>query len=237
MSAAARYLHTVRYLRPSQLANRVWRRLYRPRPDLRPAPSLRAREGAWAVPVAAEPTLLGPTRLRFLNVERQCAVAADWRPTDAALLWRYHLHYFDDLNATDAAARVAWHHALLRRWVEENPPGGEVAWDPYPTSRRIVNWIKWALGGHELSADCVESLAVQLRWLSRRLEYHLLGNHLFANAKALASTGSLSLWQYGVKQAQDGERQRAPVQKVGLLAHTSVRVEPYKQPFKVLPHE
>jgi hypothetical protein len=40
-----------------------------------------------------------------------------------------------------------------------------------------------------------------------------------------------------VKQAQDGERQMAPLQKVGLLAHSSVRVEPYKQPFKVLPHE
>jgi hypothetical protein len=29
----------------------------------------------------------------------------------------------------------------------------------------------------------------------------------------------------------------APLQKIGVLAHNSVRVEPYKQPFKVLPHE
>lgn len=64
-----------------------------------------------------------------------------------------------------------------------------------------------------------------------------MGGDAAGIAKALASKGSLSLWQYSVKQANDGERQMAPLQKVGLLAHTSVRVEPYKQPFKVLPHE
>jgi hypothetical protein len=64
-----------------------------------------------------------------------------------------------------------------------------------------------------------------------------MGGDAAGIAKALASKGSLSLWQYSVKQAQDGERQMAPLQKIGVLAHNSVRVEPYKQPFKVLPHE
>ena len=64
-----------------------------------------------------------------------------------------------------------------------------------------------------------------------------MGGDAAGIAKALAAKGSLSLWQYGVKQAADGERQMAPVAKIGLLAHNSVRVEPYKQPFKVLPHE
>jgi uncharacterized heparinase superfamily protein len=35
----------------------------------------------------------------------------------------------------------------------------------------------------------VHSLAVQVRWLTGRLETHLLGNHLFANAKALVMAG------------------------------------------------
>ena len=55
-------------------------------------------------------------------------------------------------------------------------------------------------------------------------------------AKAIASKGSLSLWQYAVTQ-KDGERMVAPRQKIGVLANASLRVEPYKQPFKVLPHE
>ena len=55
-------------------------------------------------------------------------------------------------------------------------------------------------------------------------------------AMAIASKGSLSLWQYAVTQ-KDGERMVAPRQKIGVLANSSLRVEPYKQPFKVLPHE
>jgi hypothetical protein len=64
-----------------------------------------------------------------------------------------------------------------------------------------------------------------------------MGGDAAGVAKALASKGSLSVWRYGVQQAKDGERQVAPLHKVGLLAHNSVRIEPYKQPFKVLPHE
>jgi len=56
-------------------------------------------------------------------------------------------------------------------------------------------------------------------------------------AKAIAAKGALTLWQYAVSQAKDGERHMAPLRKVGVLANASLRVEPYKQPFKVLPHE
>jgi hypothetical protein len=68
-------------------------------------------------------------------------------------------------------------------------------------------------------------------------ELKAMGGDAAGIAKELAAKGTISLWQYAVKQAQDGERQMAPVQKVGLLANNSLRVEPYKQPFKVLPHE
>jgi len=63
-----------------------------------------------------------------------------------------------------------------------------------------------------------------------------LGGDAGGIAKAIASKGSLSLWQYVVTQ-KDGERMVAPLQKIGVLANASLRVEPYKQPFKVLPHE
>lgn len=105
-------------------------------------------------------------------------------------LWRYNLHYFDDLNALDAEERIVWHYALLRRWEQENPAAVGTGWESYPTSQRIVNWIKWTLSGHELPPECVRSLAVQAQWLSKRLEIHLLGNHLFANAKALVFVGA-----------------------------------------------
>jgi len=63
-----------------------------------------------------------------------------------------------------------------------------------------------------------------------------LGGDAGGIAKAIAAKGSLSLWQYAVTQ-KDGERMLAPRQKIGVLANASLRVEPYQQPFKVLPHE
>jgi hypothetical protein len=63
-----------------------------------------------------------------------------------------------------------------------------------------------------------------------------LGGDAGGIAKAIAAKGSLTLWQYAVTQ-KDGERSVAPHAKIGILAVTSLRVEPYKQPFKVVPHD
>jgi uncharacterized heparinase superfamily protein len=134
--------------------------------------------------------------MRFLAVEHDLAEVG-WDSPALPLLWRYNQHYFDDLNARGAAARRAWHEALVARWLEANPPGQGTGWAPYPTSLRIVNWIKWLLPAEgaagavppALPAAMVASLAVQARWLMQRLEWHLLGNHLFANAKALVYAG------------------------------------------------
>src|SRR5690606_3563546 len=101
----------------------------------------------------------------------------------------YNQHYFEDLAAESARERDIWHRDLIARWISDNPPAGGSGWEPYPTSLRIINWIKWSLAGGTLPADALASLAVQARWLTRRLEWHLLGNHLFVNAKALIFTG------------------------------------------------
>lgn len=132
--------------------------------------------------------MTGPRSFIFLNKEGSLAELG-WDGTQREKLWRYNQHYFDDLNAMDAPARQVWHTALLGEWMVANSPGMGTGWEPYPLSLRVVNWIKWALGGAALSHDLIQSLAVQVRWLSRRLEVHLLGNHLFANAKALVLAG------------------------------------------------
>ena len=185
---AGRYWHTLRHLRPVQLYGRVWFRLYTPRPDTAPAPARRAQSGTWQSPARRAASLTGPGRFFFLN---QHGALADigWDGPQREKLWRYNQHYFDDLNAGDADERASWHHALIADWLSGNPPGKGVGWEPYPTSLRIVNWIKWVLDGNALPRGAMQSLAVQARWLSRRLEYHLLGNHLFSNAKALIFAG------------------------------------------------
>ena len=56
-------------------------------------------------------------------------------------------------------------------------------------------------------------------------------------ARALLGKGELTVWQYAVKKAANGDLQQAPLRQVGLLAHASLRVEPYATPLAVLPHE
>jgi uncharacterized heparinase superfamily protein len=148
------YWHTARHLKPTQVHNRVLRRL--PGRARVRQPALRTREGAWADPIWHEPTRL----------IRRCA------------LQQYMLHYHERPD-----------EELIRSWIEANPAGQGVGWDPYPLSRRIVNWIKWLLGGPAARPENLRSLASQTEWLARHVEYHLLGNHLFENAKALAFAG------------------------------------------------
>jgi uncharacterized heparinase superfamily protein len=49
--------------------------------------------------------------------------------------------------------------------------------------------VKWTLSENVLETGWQSSLAIQADWLARNLERHLLGNHLFANAKALVFAG------------------------------------------------
>lgn len=115
--------------------------------------------------------------------------AGDWDNPEIPRLWRYNLHYFDDLTASDADARSNFHKRLIQRWISENPPPIGTGWEPYPCSLRIVNWVKWMLTGNDMPPGWQQSLAIQVDWLSKKLEWHLLGNHLFANAKALIFAG------------------------------------------------
>lgn len=183
------YFHTLRYLKSGQIWGRMVFRLSRRKPDLRPPLPLRPALGTWTS-CARTSSMSGATTFRFLSVERSLSAATDWNRADWPTLWLYNLHYFDDLNADDAAARLSWHQALIKRWIDENPPAVGNGWEPYPVSLRIVNWVKWALAGNRLDEYAAHSLAVQARWLMARLEWHLLGNHLLANAKALVFAGS-----------------------------------------------
>lgn len=131
----------------------------------------------------------GPMLFEMLNETRRIP-EGDWSAGGASDLWRYNLHYFDDLNAQGAEERRAWHEQAIDDWIRANPPAAGTGWEPFPTSLRVVNWIKHALAGRHLSEAAIASLATQTRFLRRRLEYHLLGNHLFANAKALVFAGA-----------------------------------------------
>ncbi|MBN2187995.1 MAG: alginate lyase family protein [Chitinispirillaceae bacterium] len=192
-----RYYRTIKYLKPSQIAALAMRGRRRPKADLSSAPPQRKAAGRWTPPVPRQPSMLSPTRFRFFNVEEDVQIPGDWNSPESERLWLYNLHYFDYINTAPVPSAAG---QVMERWIQENPPGEGAGWEPYPLSLRIVNWIKFLLAVREQLAylhpeglrtieKCRQSLAVQARFLSKTIEYHLLANHLFANAKALVFAG------------------------------------------------
>jgi len=56
-------------------------------------------------------------------------------------------------------------------------------------------------------------------------------------ASALAGRQEVTVWRYAVRQGADGKLEVAPLHPIGLMAHDSLRVEPFSSPLAVLPHE
>src|SRR4051812_31075001 len=105
MAALGMYWQTLRHLRAVQIYGRARLRLKRRQVDLRPAPPVRwTRPTIWVQPACRKPSMLGPTTLRFLN-KTEHVRDRGWDNPAIEKLWRYNLHYFDDLNAADASAR------------------------------------------------------------------------------------------------------------------------------------
>jgi hypothetical protein len=62
------------------------------------------------------------------------------------------------------------------------------------------------------------------------------GEDAGAVARALVAKQTLTVWQYAVRKADNGDLEQAPLRKVGLIAHDSLRVEPLATPLKIVPH-
>jgi uncharacterized heparinase superfamily protein len=122
---------------------------------------------------------------KFLNETNNIKIV-DWDGKNTSKLWQYNLHYFDCLlQSNSTSTNQVEQIRLIENWIDNNPFGMGTGWEPYPTSLRIINWIKWHWYCNGLTNKAKLSLWNQIRWLKNRPEYHLLGNHLFVNVKAL----------------------------------------------------
>jgi uncharacterized heparinase superfamily protein len=180
----AKILRTVRHMKFEQVSGQIRSRLIRLRPDFELVCN--------GVRFETPPTDWISTILRaenpvenvfeFLNVSQKVDKPSDWDRAEQLFLWRYNLHYFDFINSANGLRQGRGLH-WIHRWIDEHQTG--IGWDPYPTSLRIVNWIKHDWLGQPLSQQARNSLLVQASYLTRSLEHHILANHLLANAKAL----------------------------------------------------
>lgn len=183
-----RYMHTMRYLRPVQIWGRAFsvlkQRLGRvelpalPEAlDPIPAPQIgKPGHDPWN---SRDELLKG--NFTFLNETNHLGAAVDWDAQGLPLLWRFNLHYFQYLHHLNLDEQVR----LCQAWINAHPPGTPVAWHPYTTSLRLINWAKTRMRTKAI----LESAYVQAGYLYRNIEYYLTGNHVIENARALVVMG------------------------------------------------
>ncbi|RLA45912.1 MAG: heparinase [Gammaproteobacteria bacterium] len=183
----SRLFHTVKYLKLRQVLNRLVRRLRKPGRYQGGALAVIAPDVPWQVHAALPSSFTADSSVTFLN---EPGALFEWEDPGKSKLWLYNLHYFDDLVAENASFRTDLQREVIARWMVDNPPLTGTGWEPYPLSLRIGNWIKWLLVGNEPVEGMQISLLEQAYALSQQVEYHLLGNHILANAKALVFAGT-----------------------------------------------
>lgn len=185
---ASRFYHTVKHLKLKQIIWRVWYKIYKMKAVSSHILKTEVATKKWIEHARRRPSLVSDMTFEFFG-ETGNIREIGWDGPCRSKLWRYNQHYFDDLNAMNSSNRIDWHNNLINNWILENKIGAGSGWEPYPTSLRIINWIKFAITTQDLGSGVNASLLMQARWLSRHIEWHILGNHLFSNAKALYFCG------------------------------------------------
>ena len=183
-------VNTIRFLKPVQVFGRIWFHATRPKLpkgfDLKPL----SPKGDLLPFCLFKSIILGPKEICILNRKISLGGGLAWSRKTLPQLWLFNLHYFSFLLDETSTANKQWLNEVIGEWIEANPYSKENGWMPYPLSLRIVNWIKFfCAGSQNVEPDVIHSLTSQLDLLSRRFEYHLQGNHLFVNAKALLIGG------------------------------------------------
>ena len=178
------YFHTLRHLRWQQVTNRLARPFLTRLPVKEVPIGFAKALGRWIEPIEKSNSLLGDSKFCFLGQTHQYSNDFPALRHDRDL-WLYNVHYFECLMSSNCKTNKQLGTEWIQKWIDDFGVGSVPAWDPYPTSLRIVNWLKWYLGCGATTGAMLASLSRQVSILINRLEHHLLGNHLFENAKAL----------------------------------------------------
>ena len=182
MSKIVLLLHTLRYLKLKQIYYRIYYALRNRFFKIKIGNSVicTSRQLNWKHGITA-PNSFNSGAFTFLNLEYKFE-EIDWNYSVYGKLWTYNLNYFDFLNQENISKKDGL--TLIYNYIksESNLKDGL---EPYPTSLRLINWIKF-ICKHQIQDEKIDiMLTKHLSLLNKNLEYHLLGNHLLENAFAL----------------------------------------------------
>lgn len=173
-------LHTIVHLKIKQIAYQLFYRLHQPEFSC----------------IAAEGMALHSVRpiekyhcynseiFIFLNISAQFN---GWNDTRHGMLWTYNLNYMDWLLQEEMTYEKG------AEWIDkfiDDLPENYIGLAPYPIALRGINWIKF-MSRHRQKIDgnhlhsWNENLYSQYTLLTKKLEYHLMGNHLLEDVFSL----------------------------------------------------
>ena len=145
-------------------------------------------------------TLFNNNKVHFLN--HSFNILNEFTSEDDLI--SYNLNYFDYLNNFDKKNKIYFLKSIII-WIKKNKNKHKL--DSYPTSLRIVNWI-YFIKYYNLKLKSNNLILLTLyndaNILYKNIEYHLLGNHLFKNAKALIFAGMFFKSQISNKWLKKG---------------------------------
>lgn len=123
----------------------------------------------------------------FLNQQVTFGTNVDWNYAANGRLWNYNLQYVNYLLQDDIPLN---RRLTLLKEIHSWLADGRLLLEPYPVSLRVINILHLLCKENLDDQNIIGSLYSELDFLSERLEYHLLGNHLLENGFALLMGGA-----------------------------------------------
>jgi len=181
------YFHTIIHLRPIQIYYRIF---YKIRSISRKIIRFQYPQfiSIQSFPITLKPSIPSnqsyfpeENSFDFLNQSQVFeANQINWNDEQTfGKLWAYNLNYFEFLNQENLSQTQGL--ALIREFMQAYPTL-KTGLEPYPSSLRGINWIKFLTRFQIQDPEIDGFLMAQYFRLTDNLEYHLMGNHLLENA-------------------------------------------------------
>ncbi len=185
MNKIFKYFHTVQHLKFIQIRYQLYY-LLRRKLGLEPGLNIRnSKHNELSIQLSPSIPIVhsfySKNTFRFLNISHTFSEKIDWNFNKYGKLWTYNLNYFEFLNQKDLAPSTGL--ILIRNYIKSATLLKD-GMEPFPISLRTIFWIKF-LVKHQIDDPEINAfLYAQVELLSKKIEYHLLGNHLLENGFA-----------------------------------------------------
>ncbi len=185
------YVDTLRYLKGIQIRYQVIHRIRRVLFSLTYYKKFTGRT-FYPLRYKYEPCIVskqlyrGNNSFQFLNKTKDFANGIDWNDNVFGKLWNYNLQYFDYLcdEAITDADKIKLVDDFSAAIIS-----GVIKPEPFPVSLRLVNWIIFYSCTKHRGELFTKALLLQIGFLEKNREFHLLANHLLENNITLAICG------------------------------------------------